>query len=149
MHAHVAVAAALAILGLGSPPAEADTFAPGFTPHTVQAGGRVIHYNAGGHGPVVMLLHGFGDTSRMWAPLAPMLAKDHTVIVPDLPGIGESRPERWNDPYDMASVARSMHAMIAKLGIRREAVVGHDIGLMVAYAYAAQYPHEVTRLALM
>jgi pimeloyl-ACP methyl ester carboxylesterase len=138
-----------ALVALAAAPAYADTLAPGFTPHTVSAGGRVIHYNVGGHGPAVILLHGFGDTSHMWAPLAPMLAKDHAVIVPDLPGIGDSRPEGWNDHYDMASVARSLHALVRSLGVKREAVIGHDIGLMAAYAYAAQYPSEVTKLALI
>ena len=150
MRLHLAaIATALVVLAVQPATATPDAFAAGFTPHTVKAGGRVIHYNIGGHGPAVVLFHGFGDTSHMWAPLAPMLAKNHTVIVPDLPGIGKSRPEGWNDRYDMASVARSLHALIAGMRIKREVVVGHDIGLMVAYAYAAQYPNEVTKLALI
>ncbi|HTV93907.1 MAG TPA: alpha/beta hydrolase [Verrucomicrobiae bacterium] len=137
---------------IGVPPpshAAVNAFAPGFTTHIVTIGGRRVYYRIGGHGSAVLLLHGYGDTGDMWLPLAPALAKTHTVIVPDLPGLGESRPQRPDAPYDMASVARTIHGVLADLDIHREAVVGHDIGLMVAYAYAAQYPNEVTRLALM
>jgi pimeloyl-ACP methyl ester carboxylesterase len=129
--------------------AQTSGFATGFTEKTVVAGGRTWHYRIGGSGSPIVLIHGYGDTGEMWKPLAPMLATHHRVIVPDLAGLGESRPERWNDSYDMAAVARSLHALVASLNVHREAVVGHDIGLMVAYAYAAQYPTEVTRLALM
>ena len=124
-------------------------FAAGFSDHTVQAGGRTIYYRIGGRGPAVLLLHGYGDTGQMWAALAPQLAKNHTVIVPDLPGLGKSRPESPNAQYDMASVARSIHSLLQQLHVGREAIVGHDIGLMVAYAYAAQYRGDVTKLALM
>lgn len=136
----------------GAPPpsrAAARTFASGFTAHVTTVGGRRVYYRVGGHGPAVLLLHGYGDTGEMWLPLAPTLAESHTVIIPDLPGLGESRPQPRDALYDMASVARTMHAVLAGLNIHREAVVGHDIGLMAAYAYAAQYPSEVTRLALM
>lgn len=136
----------------GPPPASraaADAFGPGFTTHIVTVGGRRIYYRIGGQGSAVLLLHGYGDTGDMWLPLAAALAKTHTVIIPDLPGLGESRPQRPDAPYDMASAARTIHGVLAGRGIHREAVVGHDIGLMAAYAYAAQYPSEVTRLALM
>lgn len=132
--------------------ARADTtsqFAHGFSVHTVQAGGRTIYYRIGGRGPAVLLLHGYGDTGQMWAALAPLLAKTHTVIVPDLPGLGNSRPESPTAHYDMASVARSIHSLMQQLDVHHEAIVGHDIGLMVAYAYAAQFRGDVTRLALM
>jgi len=136
--------------GLSEPShAEGNAFAPGFTTHIVTVGGRRVYYRIGGHGTAVLLLHGYGDTGDMWLPLAAALAKTHTVIVPDLPGLGESRPQLHDAKYDMASAARAIHGVIAGLNIRREAVVGHDIGLMVAYAYAAQYPKEVTRLVLM
>ncbi len=130
-------------------PAPMPQLAPGFASHTVQAGGRTIYYRRGGSGSVILLLHGYGDTGDMWAPLARVLAKTHTVIVPDLPGLGNSRPENSAAQYDMASVARSIHALMRQLEVRREAIVGHDIGLMVAYAYAAQFRGDVTRLALM
>jgi pimeloyl-ACP methyl ester carboxylesterase len=140
----------LGVFGVRSETRAATTaFAPGFTAHIVIVEGRRVYYRIGGHGSAVLLLHGYGDTGEMWLPLAPELAKTHTVIVPDLPGLGESRPQRSDATYDMASVARTIHGVLARLNIRREAVVGHDIGLMVAYAYAAQYRSEVTRLALM
>lgn len=146
-----AVAAACLAASLFTAPvaASSETFAPGFTTHIVRAGGRTIAYHIGGKGPAVLLLHGYGDTSHMWTPLASRLVATHEVIVPDLPGLGQSRPERSDANYDMAPVARSIHALVEQLGVKRAAVVGHDIGLMVAYAYAAQYPSEVTRLALM
>lgn len=143
-------AAVIAVSAMPAPSvANARTFAPGFSERTVTAGGRAVHYRIGGTGSTVLLIHGYGDTGEMWAPLAPQLAKDHRVIVPDLPGLGASRPQSAGAPYDMASVARTLHALMAQLQVRRAAVVGHDIGLMVAYAYAAQYPDEVTRLALL
>jgi pimeloyl-ACP methyl ester carboxylesterase len=130
-------------------PVPMPQFAPGFSTHTAQAGGRTIYYRIGGSGPAVLLLHGYGDTGQMWAALAPVLAKTHTVIVPDLPGLGDSRPESSVAQYDKAAVARSIHELMRQLNVRREAVVGHDIGLMVAYAYAAQFRGDVTKLALM
>jgi pimeloyl-ACP methyl ester carboxylesterase len=142
-------AAALLLVQLAPSTAAPQTFAPGFSEHSVTAGGRTIYYRIGGSGPAVVLLHGFGDTGQMWAPLAPRLAVNHTVIVPDLPGLGLSRPESELARYDMASVARSMHTFMLQLGIHHAAVVGHDIGLMVAYAYAAQFPREVSKLALI
>src|SRR5579863_9194004 len=116
--------------------AAGNAFAPGFTTHIVTVGGRRVYYRIGGHGSAVLLLHGYGDTGDMWLPLAPALAKTRTVIVPDLPGLGQSRPQRRDAPYDMASVARTIHGVLFELKIHREAVVGHDIGLMAAYAYA-------------
>jgi pimeloyl-ACP methyl ester carboxylesterase len=129
--------------------ASGGSFAPGFSEHTVTAGGRTMYYRIGGRGPVVLLLHGYGDTGDMWAPLAAKLVYSYTVVVPDLPGLGQSRPESPSVSYDMASVARSIHALMAQLKVRHAAVVGHDIGLMVAYAYSVQFPREVSKLALM
>jgi pimeloyl-ACP methyl ester carboxylesterase len=106
-----------------------------------------LHYLAAGQGSPVILLHGYAQTSRMWRPLIAELAKTHTVIAPDLRGFGSSsKPDRG---YDKKSMAQDVHALVAKLGFQRVGVVGHDIGLMVAYAYAAQYPAEVDRIALM
>lgn len=95
-------------------------FAPGFSAHTVQAGGRTIYYRIGGSGPAVLLLHGYGDTGQMWAAFAPVLAKTHTVIVPDLPGLGDSRPQSPTAQYDMASVARSLHALMQQLRLQHK-----------------------------
>jgi pimeloyl-ACP methyl ester carboxylesterase len=106
-----------------------------------------IHYLEAGRGTPVILLHGYAQTSRMWRPLMPKLAATHRVIAPDLRGFGgSSKPETG---YDKKTMAADIHALAGKLGIAHAAVVGHDIGLMVAYAYAAQYPETVDRIALM
>jgi len=94
-----------------------------------------------------VLLHGYAEDSRMWKPLATVLASRFTVIAPDLPGIGNSSIPRSG--IDMTTSARRIHDAIVTLGYRDVRVVGHDIGLMVAYAYAAMYPREVKQLALM
>jgi pimeloyl-ACP methyl ester carboxylesterase len=127
----------------------ASPFAPGFTEHTVTIAGHPVKYRIGGTGPAVLLIHGYGDTGQMWRSLAPLLAKTHEVIVPDLPGLGDSRPQGPGTRYDMATTARTLHGLMLSLNVHHEAVVGHDIGLMAAYAYAAQYRSNVTRLALM
>ncbi len=106
-----------------------------------------LHYLAAGHGPTVILLHGFAETSRMWRPLIPLLTKNFSVIAPDLPGIGDSSIP--SDRIDMLSAANRIHALVRSLGIEKARVVGHDIGLMVAYAYAAQFPAETEKLVVM
>jgi pimeloyl-ACP methyl ester carboxylesterase len=106
-----------------------------------------LHYLAAGKGDPVILLHGYAETSHMWRPLIAQLAKTHAVIAPDLRGFGQSSAP--DSGYDKKMMAQDIHALAAALGYRRADVVGHDIGLMVAYAYAAQYPAEVDRIALM
>lgn len=106
-----------------------------------------IHYLTAGQGPAVILLHGYAETSRMWRPLIPLLAKKFTVIAPDLPGIGDSAIP--SDKIDMITSAKRIHALVRSLGVEKARVVGHDIGLMVAYAYAAQSPAETEKLVLM
>ena len=106
-----------------------------------------LHYLVGGKGDPVVLLHGYAETSHMWRPLIAELAKTHTVIAPDLRGAGQSSTPA--DGYTKAEMARDIQALARKLGYERIRIVGHDIGLMVAYAYAAQYPSEVDRIALM
>jgi len=106
-----------------------------------------LHYLIAGKGEPIVLLHGYAQNSHMWRPLIPALAKTHTVIAPDLRGFGESsKPESG---YEKANMARDIHALVVSLGHRRIGIAGHDIGLMVAYAYAAQYPETVERIALM
>ena len=95
----------------------------------------------------LILLHGYAETSLMWKPIIPALAERFTVIAPDLPGIGDS--DIPTDGLDMKSAAIRIHDLAKSLGVQRAEVVGHDIGLMVAYAYAAQFPSEVTKLVLM
>jgi pimeloyl-ACP methyl ester carboxylesterase len=112
-----------------------------------EVNGIKMHYLIAGKGDPVLLLHGYAQTSHMWRPLIKELAKTHTVIAPDLRGFGSSsKPEIG---YDKKSMAQDVHALTASLGHKHVGVVGHDIGLMVAYAYAAQYPTEVDRIALM
>jgi pimeloyl-ACP methyl ester carboxylesterase len=106
-----------------------------------------FHYLTAGNGPAVILLHGYAETSLMWKPIIPALAERFTVIAPDLPGIGDSSIPP--DGLDMTTSAFRIHALVASLGIQSAAVVGHDIGLMVAYAYTAQFPSEVKKLVLM
>jgi pimeloyl-ACP methyl ester carboxylesterase len=109
--------------------------------------GVTLHYLTAGHGEPLILLHGYAETSRMWRPVMPLFAEKFTVVAPDLPGIGESAIPK--DALDMKTAAVRIHALAKKLGFSKARVVGHDIGLMVAYAYAAQFPSEVERLALM
>lgn len=143
-----AVATFLAVIIVGLPPA-----AEGFQANTPIASrnatveGVQLHYLTTGQGPVVILLHGYAETSRMWRPIIPKLAEKFTVIAPDLPGIGDSDIPK--DGLDMKTSAIRIHALAKSLGIDKARVVGHDIGLMVAYAYAAQFPAETEKLVLM
>src|ERR1700741_4886176 len=99
-----------------------------------------LNYLAAGTGDPVILLHGYAETSHMWRPLMPELARRHTVIVPDLRGAGGSgRPEAG---YDKKTMAVDIHELTSHLGFQRVSIVGHDIGLMVAYAYAAPFPQS-------
>jgi pimeloyl-ACP methyl ester carboxylesterase len=112
-----------------------------------EVNGTKLHYLAAGKGEPVLLLHGYAQTSHMWRPLIAELAKTHTVIASDLRGFGQSaKPESG---YGKTLLAQDVHALMASLGHERYGLAGHDIGLMVAYALAAQYPDEVTRIALM
>jgi pimeloyl-ACP methyl ester carboxylesterase len=114
---------------------------------TVEINGVKLHYLTAGHGTPLILLHGYAETSRMWRPIIPRLADRFMVIAPDLPGIGDS--DIPADGLDMKSAAVRIHDLAKSLGVQKAEVVGHDIGLMVAYAYAAQFPAEVTKLVLM
>ena len=118
-----------------------------FVSRTADVEGVKIHYTTGGHGPTVILLHGYAETSRMWRPILPVLGEKFTVIAPDLPGIGDSSIPA--DGLDMKTAAIRIHALARSLGVEKARVVGHDIGLMVAYAYAAQFPSEVEKLVVM
>jgi pimeloyl-ACP methyl ester carboxylesterase len=109
--------------------------------------GVKLHYLTSGHGAPLLLLHGYAETSLMWRPLMPSLAERFTVIAPDLPGIGDSGIP--SDGLDMKAAAVRIHGLMSSLGFQKAEVVGHDIGLMVAYAYAAMYPAETTKLVVM
>jgi len=114
---------------------------------TAEIDGAKLHYMTAGHGTPLILLHGYAETSLMWKPIIPVLAERFTVIAPDLPGIGDS--DIPADGLDMKNAAVRIHDLAKSLGVQKAEVVGHDIGLMVAYAYAAQFPTEVTKLVLM
>ena len=109
--------------------------------------GADIFVRWGGTGAVVVLIHGYAENSDSWAPLAANLMKDHTVVVPDLRGIGRS--SKPTGGYDKKTQAKDMRAVVTALGFDRTFVVAHDIGNMVAYAYAAMYPDKVDRLVVM
>ncbi len=109
--------------------------------------GADIFVRWGGTGAVVVLIHGYAENSDSWAPLAANLMKDHTVVVPDLRGIGRS--SKPTGGYDKKTQAKDMRAVVTALGFDRTFVVAHDIGNMVAYAYAAMYPDKVERLVVM
>jgi len=107
-----------------------------------------IHYLKAGTGKkTLVLIHGFGDTSRMWIPLFDDFSKDFTIIAPDMRGLGES--SRPTTGYDKKTIAADIHELVGGLGYDKINLVGHDIGLMVAYSYAAQYRNEVDKLALL
>lgn len=128
-------------------PASAMASPEAIASRDAQVDGLKVHYLTAGHGPAVILLHGYTQTSRMWRPIIPLLAEKFTVIAPDLPGIGDSGIP--TDGLDMKSAAVRIHGLAKALGVEKARVVGHDIGLMVAYAYAAQFPAETEKLVLM
>lgn len=115
--------------------------------HSAEIDGIKLQYLTAGQGPPIILLHGYTQTSRMWRPLIPKLANRFTIIAPDLPGIGDSDIPK--DGLDMKTAAIRIHALAMSLGVTKARVVGHDIGLMVAYAYAAQFSAEVEKLVVM
>lgn len=132
---------------IGAAPTRGAEFGPGFKTQSVAVDGGTLSVTVGGSGPPVVLIHGYAETSRMWKPLALVLAPKFTVIAPDLPGIGDSSIPKSG--IDMKTSAERVHAAVRSLGYTKVRVVGHDIGLMVAYAYSALYPQEVEKLALM
>src|SRR5258706_16221002 len=138
---------ALAILGcmmLETLPVQAEIkpFPPSFRTTTIATNGAEIHVRIGGTGPAVVLLHGYGETGDMWAPLAAELARDHTVVVPDLRGLGlSSRPAGG---YDKKTQARDVATVLDTLKVDVADLVTPDIGTMGGYTFAAQYPRRGT-----
>ncbi|WP_225849930.1 alpha/beta fold hydrolase [Streptomyces sp. HPF1205] len=119
----------------------------GFSEHRTRVAGIGLHYVIGGHGPTLLLIHGYPQTWYEWHGIMPALAEHYTVVAPDLPGAGQSDAPRSG--YDKKTMAAELHALLASLGKDRDVrIVGHDIGTMVAYSYAAQYPATVTKLVL-
>jgi pimeloyl-ACP methyl ester carboxylesterase len=131
----------------GGIPTKADEVPLAIASRSAEVDGVKLHYLTAGHGPAVILLHGYTQTSRMWRPIMPLLAEKFTVIAPDLPGIGDSGIP--SDRLDMKNAAIRIHGLAKSLGVEKARVVGHDIGLMVAYAYAAQFPKETEKLVVM
>lgn len=112
-----------------------------------EVNGVRLHYLEAGRGEPIFLLHGYTQTSHMWRPLIAKLASTHRVIAPDLRGAGQSA--KPDGGYDKVTMASDIRALAGKLGLSKIRIVGHDIGLMVAYAYAAQHPSEIDRIVLM
>lgn len=135
---------AIAVLTLvQSASAEVQPFPRNFHTEKIRTDGATIYIRVGGSGPAVVMLHGFADTGDMWVPLARAIMKDHTVIVPDLRGMGlSSHPEAG---YDKKAQARDIAAVMDKLNVQKADLVTHDIGNMVGYALAAQYPDRITK----
>jgi len=129
-------------------PSWAEGFAfSGFAVRQVVGNGATIHVRSGGSGPAVVLLHGYGETGDMWAPLAVELARDHTVIVPDLRGLGlSSKPPGG---FDKKTQADDVVGVMKALNVAQADVVAHDIGNMVAFQLAARFPERVRRLVLI
>ena len=118
-------------------------FPPGFQTRDVETNAVKIHVRVGGRGPAVLCLHGFGDTGDMWAPVATALAPNHQVVAPDLRGMGlSSHPEHG---YEKTAQALDIANVLDALAVDKAALVTHDIGNMVGYALAAQFPQRVTR----
>ena len=148
MHALVSLAlAGLAALAVPVSARAEDFSLPGFAVREIATNGTTIHVRFGGSGPAVVLLHGYGETGDMWAPLAVDLARDHTVIVPDLRGLGLSAKPAGG--FDKKTQAGDVAGAMSALGIERADVVAHDIGNMVAFQFAAQHPERVRRLVLI
>ena len=122
-------------------------FPAGLRELEIASGDATLHVRVGGEGPAVVMLHGFGDTGDMWAPLASDLVRDHTVVIPDLRGMGLSSHPQGG--YDKRNQAADIAAILDKLNIQRADLVTHDIGNMVGYAFAALFPDRVTRWVAM
>ncbi|MFF3562017.1 alpha/beta fold hydrolase [Streptomyces sp. NPDC002574] len=119
----------------------------GFSEHKTRVAGIGLHYVIGGRGPTLLLVHGYPQTWYEWHDIMPVLAEHYTVIAPDLPGAGQS--DAPPSGYDKKTMAAELHALLMSLGRGGDVrIVGHDIGTMVAYSYAAQYPATVKKLVL-
>lgn len=144
---HIILLAVVLIFAAIATVAQANPRKAAIASRFADVNGLKLHYLTAGEGPAVILLHGYAETSRMWRPLIPELAKKFMVVAPDLPGIGDSGIPK--DGLDMKNAAVRIHDLVKSLKIQKAEVVGHDIGLMVAYAYAAQFPTETEKLVVM
>ena len=140
--------AAIGLAALAAPAAaQVEPFPKGFRTQEIATNGTVLHVRSGGSGPAVVLLHGYGETGDMWVPLAADLARDHTVVVPDLRGMGLSATAVTG--FDKKNQGRDIAGVLDALKLGKVAVVAHDIGNMVGYAFVAEDPARVTRFVLM
>jgi pimeloyl-ACP methyl ester carboxylesterase len=138
------IVAIFAFAWIGPAAARIEKFPDGFRIERIKTGGRTIYVRVGGNGPAVVMLHGFVDTGDMWAPVAKVLVKDHTIIVPDLRGMGlSSHPD--DSGYDKKTQAQGIAMVMDKRNVQKADLVTHDIGNMVGYALAAQYPDRITK----
>ena len=142
----LATIAVCLLLG-GEAAAESFDFPGTFRTEEITTNGTTIHVRIGGKGPAVLLIHGYGDTGDMWAALAKELMADHTVIAPDLRGMGLSAVA--TDGFTKQNEAKDLAGVLDMLKVSKADVVGHDIGNMVAYAFAREYPDRTTRLVMM
>ncbi len=139
--------ALLASLSANSALAQKLSYPPSFVTQEITTNGTTIFVRVGGSGPAVLLVHGYGETGDMWVPMATDLARDHKVIIPDLRGLGLSSKPAGG--FDKKAQAHDLAGVLDHLQIDRTDIVAHDIGNMVAYALAAQYPQRVARLAVI
>jgi pimeloyl-ACP methyl ester carboxylesterase len=141
------VISALGATAIALPAAAQVPFPSEVRTQEITTNGATIHVRVGGTGPAVVLLHGYGETGDMWAPLAQDLVRDHTVVVPDLRGLGlSSKPEAG---FDKKTQAGDVAGVLDALKIDRADLVTHDIGNMVGYAFAVQHPERVRRFVLI
>jgi pimeloyl-ACP methyl ester carboxylesterase len=139
---------AAALLGLSMPArAQELPYPVQFRTKEIAANGATLHVRIGGSGPAIVLIHGFGESGDMWAPLAARLARNHTVIVPDLRGMGRSSKPAGG--FSKMNQATDIAALMDALKVGRSDVVAHDIGNMVAFAFAEKYPGRVTKLIVI
>src|ERR1700722_16997639 len=137
--------ALIVMAALAASPASAkiEEFPPSFHTQMVKSGDAEIYVRVGGKGPAIVMLHGFADTGDMWAPLAKAIMADHTIIVPDLRGMGlSSHPPSG---YDKKTQGQDIAAVMDALKVEKADLVTHDIGNMVGYALAAQFPDRITK----
>ncbi len=141
--------AAAALLMAAATPAAAEVppFPASFHTQEITTNGATIHVRVGGQGPAVVLLHGYGETGDMWAPMAADLMRDHTVVVPDLRGLGLSSKPAGG--FDKKTQAEDVAGVLDSLKIAKADLVAHDIGNMVGFAFAAQHPDRVRRFVLI
>ena len=135
------------LLATGSLSAQVPPYPASFTSQNILAGDVTLHVRVGGKGPAVVLIHGYGETGDMWAPMAADLMRDHMVIVPDLRGLGlSSKPKSG---FDKKTQAADVAAVLDKLGVTTADLVTHDIGNMVGFAFAIQHQERVRRFVLI